>query len=78
MGGKKYYRKPEMTTGGTFRCFNCNRVLAHHLTGSVFTVIWECERCGTEITVTTKEPIPFAEAALGDLEKNAVPGSEPM
>lgn len=54
-----------MFEGGPFRCFNCNKLLAKKLTGSVYEITFECPRCKTETVVKTKEPIPIAAEAVG-------------
>jgi len=56
---KSYYRKPEMFSGGPFRCYNCDKLLAANLTGSVFELHLKCPRCKAEIRIKCGEPIPF-------------------
>ena len=61
---KTYYRKPEMVTGGEFRCYNCGKFLIKKLSGTVYEITLTCPRCKAHIVVTCKEPIPVVAEEL--------------
>lgn len=61
---KIYYRTPQMATGSGLRCYNCNQELAKKVVGSVYEITLECRRCHAEITIRTKEPIPFLQSVV--------------
>ncbi len=68
--GRYYMRSQAMVSGGPFRCFNCNRLLIQSLTGSVYEISLECQRCNATIRVRCKEPIPFVgEQMTAEREK---------
>ncbi len=52
-------RNPEMVTGGEFRCHNCRRLMIKRLTGSVYELELECDRCAAVTRIRCREPIPF-------------------
>jgi len=61
VGMSQYFRTNEMVKTGKFRCYNCNKALARKISGSVFILVMECNRCHSVITVKCNEPIPILE-----------------
>ena len=66
---KGYYITQHMATGNGFRCYNCGQELMKRLTGSVYEITLDCRRCKCEITVRTREPIPFVEQNVKGAEE---------
>lgn len=56
---KYYLRNPELIVGGELRCWNCKKMLAKRLVGSVYELELECQRCHATIRIRCKEPIEF-------------------
>ncbi len=61
---KEYFRAVQMRDGGVFKCFNCNKILARKISGSVYEMEFECPRCHTEIKIRCREPIPIIDEEL--------------
>lgn len=53
----KYFRTPEMTRGGPFRCYNCGDQLIQHLEGGDYVLRLRCPRCKAAIVLTMREPV---------------------
>lgn len=65
----KYFRTPEMTNGGPFRCFNCGRFL-FAIRGTDYELEVKCSRCHTTITLRCTQPIPRASELPSDGDRS--------
>ena len=54
----RYFRTSEMSDGGPFKCYNCNKTLLIKVSGDRYRIDMKCPRCKAFVHIHMKEQIP--------------------